>query len=95
MNRCATCRYFLPFPKDERWAIAYYFAGTCGLAEMNGDVSYYPDPNDPEAEPMDAEAEREAKKMAVSLDGSNYRASLLVKPEFGCTEWAASEAPKP
>lgn len=100
-GRCGTCKHFeainagegdtRPYP-----ALKLFFAGCCRLAEMQNaeadvDSDWEEDPptHTVELDKAPLAFRVDAAKMACSLDGSNYMASLLVKADFGCTEWAA------
>lgn len=81
-GRCATCRHAeilgpKPWADAEGQALRSRYPLACKRAEMDDGK-----PDDPQTM---------AFSMAFSMDGSSYRASLMVTPDFGCVMYEPKE----
>lgn len=94
MDRCATCKHWMP---SEKWDVKAAGLRVCGRVfpkwtvedEIPKAIRYgrhgWDGDNDPVTAAYRAAADSAFREAgAVANDGSQYRAELLTRPEFGC-----------
>jgi len=89
---CGTCKHYSPDEDPHNMVPTEMRFGDCGRIKHGNDCEATFDFEDHDVrgalEELDAELVRLAKEeKACTQDGSGYRASLRVKPDFGCVLW--------
>lgn len=84
--RCATCKWAADGEKP--WWLTEGDESEIAARMINArDSRYLTFPLRCNLAEFDEDTDRDASRMCVTMDGSDYKGELWVKPDFGCVQW--------